>query len=526
MSNVMTKATVGKVLGALGLVSLLSAPYTYFITASGPLTAVKAVLGLVLIGAYFATNLGQLNQFASRRSTFYVASSLLLALGVLLALGAVNYIAAKKNKTWDLTAKKIFTLSPQTRGVLHKAKIPVTAFVFLPPSDPEYGYVERLLARYHAEAPEKFIVAFKDPRRAPDLAAKYQLREGQTTIVLSRGTAEHEQHTTVSVAPMQGVTEQDVTNALLKLDQVGERHVYFITGHGEWPLEPAPEGASISEMKKSLFQEGYQPVPLNLLGGKEVPRDAALLILAASRSKLTKPEVDQLAAYLFQGGRMLLFVDALLEPGLEGLLAPYGVQVDPGIVADEEYGVGSPFMVATHFYGDQEMVRELARLQVNVQFPTSRGFTLLKEGLLPGAQAEAVVMTSSNAWEELDPANEPKRSAGERSGSIPLVVAVTRPIPETKERRTPETRLVVFGDSEILLDPNWRDEPNRNLIMNAVAWAAGQPEQITIRAPDRDVSSLDLDAQKLGRIRFLATDFLPLALLGAGLAVWLTRRNK
>ncbi len=522
----MKKATVGKVLGALGLVSLLSAPYTYFITGSGPLTGVKALLGLGLIGAYFATNLGQLNQFASRRSTFYVASSALLALGVLLALGALNYIAAKKNKTWDLTAKKIFTLAPQTRSALRALKSPVTAYVFLPPTDPDYSYVDRLLARYHAEAPEKFLVVFKDPRKSPDLAAKYQLREGQTTIVLSRGTAEQEQHTTVSVAPLQGVSEQDVTNALLKLDQVGQRHVYFLAGHGEWALEPSPEGASLSEMRKSLFQEGYLPLPLNLLGGTEVPKDATLLIVAASHSKVTKPELDQLAAYLAEGGRMLVFVDALLEPGLDPLLLPYGVRVDPGIVADEEYGVGSPFIVATHFYGEQEMVRELSRLQVNVEFPTARGFTLVKEGVLSGVRAEPVVMTSSSAWEELDPANAPHRSPGERSGSIPLVVAVTRPVPESKQRRTPETRLVAFGDSEILLDPNWRDEPNRNLVMNAVAWAAGQPEQITIRAPDRDVSSLDLDTQRLGRIRFLATDFLPLALLGVGLAVWLTRRNQ
>ena len=526
MTNVTSKATVGKVLGALGLVSLLSAPYTYFVTASGPLTALKALLGVLLIGAYFATNLGQLNQFASRRSTFYVASSVLLALGGLAALGFVNYIAAKKDKTWDLTAKKVFTLAPQTRKVLSTLKVPVTAFVFLPPTDPDYAYVDRLLARYHTQAPEKFLVVFKDPRKSPDLTAKYQLHEGQTTIVLSRGLAEQEQHTTVSVAPLQGVTEQDVTNGLLKLDQVGERHVYFVTGHGEWPLEPSAEGTSLSEMRKSLFQEGYQPLPLNLLGGKPIPKDASLLLVAGSRSKLAKPEVEQLQAYLAEGGRMLVFVDALLEPGLETLLAPYGVQVDPGIVADEEYGVGSPFIVATHFYGDQEMVRELARLELNVQFPTSRGLTLLKEGLLSGAKPEAVVTTSSSAWEELDPANGPKKSPGERAGTIPLVVAVTRPVPEAKERRTPETRLVVFGDSEILLDPNWRDEPNRNLVMNAVAWASGQPEQITIRAPDRDISSLDLDPKRLGRIRFLATDFLPLALLGAGLAVWLTRRNK
>jgi ABC-type uncharacterized transport system involved in gliding motility auxiliary subunit len=523
----MSKATVGKVLGALGLVALLSAPYTYLITGSPPLTAVKAVLGLVLIGAYFLTNYRQLNQFASRRSTFYVASSALTALAVLVALGAINYTAVKKNKTWDLTAKKVFTLAPQTRSTLKALKAPVTAYAFLPPTDPDYSYVERLLERYHAEAPDKFKVAFKDPRKAPDLAAKYQLREGQTTIVLSRGTGEQETHTTVSVTPTQGVTEQDVTNALLKLDLVGERHVYFLTGHGEWPLEPSSEGASLSEMKKSLFQEGYQPLPLNLLDSHQVPGDASLLVIAASRSKLAKPELEQLSSYLAQGGRMLVFVDALLEPGLETLLAPYGVQVDPGIVADDEYGVGSPFIVATHFYGEQEMVRDLSRLQVNVQFPTARGLTVLKEGLLPGAHPEAVVTTSSGAWEDSDPANRTQRLPTDRTGNIPLVVAVTRPIPaDAKDKRTAEARLVVFGDSDILLDPNWRDEPNRNLVMNAVAWAAGQPEEITIRPPDRDISSLDLDTQRLGRIRFLATDFLPLALLGAGLAVWLTRRDK
>ncbi len=216
----MNKATLGKVLGALGLVALLSAPYTYAITGSGPLTGIKGLVGLALIGAYFATNLGQLNQFATRRSTFYLASSALLALAVLVGLGAVNYIAAKKHKTWDLTAKRIFTLAPQTRSALHALKAPVTAFVFLPPSDPDYGYVDRLLARYHAEAPDNFLVVFKDPRKSPDLAAKYQLREGQTTIVLSRGAGEQEQHTTVSVAPLQGVSEQDVTNALLKLYQL------------------------------------------------------------------------------------------------------------------------------------------------------------------------------------------------------------------------------------------------------------------------------------------------------------------
>ena len=58
-----------------------------------------------------------------------------------------------------------------------------------------------------------------------------------------------------------GVTEQDLTNALIKLNAVGEQKVYFITGHGEWPLEPSQprDPASLSELRKTLLQEGYLP---------------------------------------------------------------------------------------------------------------------------------------------------------------------------------------------------------------------------------------------------------------------------
>ncbi len=62
--------------------------------------------------------------------------------------------------------------------------------------------------------------------------------------------------------------------------------------------------------------------------------------------------------------------------------------------------------------------------------------------------------------------------------------------------------------------------------MNAIAWATAQVQKITIRPPDRDISTLDLDPRTMAKIRFVATDLLPLALLGLGLAIWLARRNQ
>jgi len=64
------------------------------------------------------------------------------------------------------------------------------------------------------------------------------------------------------------------------------------------------------------------------------------------------------------------------------------------------------------------------------------------------------------------------------------------------------------------------------MVMNAFAWATNQVQRITIRPPDRDVSTVDLDAPRVARIRFLSMDLVPLGLLSVGLAIWLNRRNK
>ena len=86
--------------------------------------------------------------------------------------------------------------------------------------------------------------------------------------------------------------------------------------------------------------------------------------------------------------------------------------------------------------------------------------------------------------------------------------------------------MVVFGDSELLVDADLGYEANRNMVMNALGWATSQGNKITIRPPDRDISTLDMDQAMLGRIRFVATDVFPLSLLGVGLAIWFARRSQ
>src|SRR6266498_5956936 len=86
--------------------------------------------GLICVLAY---TLGQRREIAkvfARRQARYgtlAATSVLVVLGILIA---INYIGARQNKRWDLTANKQFSLSDQSRNVLTKLDSPLQIKVF------------------------------------------------------------------------------------------------------------------------------------------------------------------------------------------------------------------------------------------------------------------------------------------------------------------------------------------------------------------------------------------------------------
>src|SRR5436309_14618020 len=102
--------------------------------------------GLVCVLAY---TLGQWREIAkvfSRRQARYgtlAATSVLVVLGILIA---INYIGARQNKRWDLTASKQFSLSDQSRNVLTKLDAPLQIQVFA--QEPEFPRYQDRMKEY------------------------------------------------------------------------------------------------------------------------------------------------------------------------------------------------------------------------------------------------------------------------------------------------------------------------------------------------------------------------------------------
>ena len=378
---------------------------------------------------------------------------------------------------------------------------------------------------------EKFSYEFKDPHRTPDLTMKYQIRQGQpAAVLLSNGPTQT--HTMLNLQRLGSsqLGEQELTNGILKLEKVGEQKLYFTSGHGEIPLDPVGEGedamlASLVTVKRMLQDEGYAPSALNLIEGGEIPADASAVVIAGARSKFSDNEKKILERYLEQGGRLLYFAEAQSEPELTELLAKYGAQLEPGIVADAKVNPEQPYIVYTPFFGDHEVTKLLRQGQQNVVFATGRAITQLKEGTLPELTVTPLVLSTPYAWVETSLGENPTRDPEERTGQLVLALAVTRKTIHNTPRRADEARVVILGDSDMLTG-TFGYEPNRNLVMNTFAWVTQQLQKITIRPPDRDISSIDLTDEKLGTIRLLAMDVFPTLLMAIGLTIWQARRTR
>jgi ABC-type uncharacterized transport system involved in gliding motility auxiliary subunit len=521
--------TFGKIAGGLGLLLVLTSPITLLIT-TGSLTLflVKLFGGLALLALWAVTNGQSVAGFA--RSAFFYSSSAAIGVVFVGLLVAANFIAAKRAPTWDLTRKKIYSLSPQTEAALASLSTPTKLLGFTEGTPP--FIVEDLCRRYQALS-DKFSCEFKDPRKAPDLTLKYQVRAGQPAGVLIKGEGTPgESHATLNLARLSSAQfgEQELTNGLIKLNTVGTQKLYFTQGHGEWPLSPSADTeeaamASLAAVERVLRDEGYAPEPLNLVERGEVPRDASALVIAGARSRFTEPEVKALADFLAQGGRLVYLAEVGAEPGLDAVLARYGVQVDPGLVADARVNPENPFIVITPFFGEHPITSLLSKAKANVVLPTARSLSVLKEGILDGVTTTPVLLSTPYAWLESSISENPSLDSGEKAGSLPLGTVSTRSTAGVENKRSDEARVLVFGDSEIMVGAFGYD-PDRNLVMNSLAWITMQVEKISIRPPDRDLSTIDLSPELFSTIRLLSMDLLPLLLIGVGLTIWLTRRAR
>jgi ABC-type uncharacterized transport system involved in gliding motility auxiliary subunit len=112
----------------------------------------------------------------------------------------------------------------------------------------------------------------------------------------------------------------------------------------------------------------------------------------------------------------------------------------------------------------------------------------------------------------------------------PALVAPTMDILADRERKLtpPMTRLVVVGDADFAANASIAISQlaNRDLVLSSIAWLAEQEDLVAVRPKNPDERRLDVNAAKRNVIRITSTVLFPMAIVVAGVLVWIRRRTK
>jgi ABC-type uncharacterized transport system involved in gliding motility auxiliary subunit len=522
------------IIGWLGTALVLAAVALFFSKPDWqPYSRWLAWGGLVCLLAYAIGQWREMARLFGGRSARLGTISVASVLVVLAILVAINYISSREHKRWDLTATSEFTLSSQTAKVLRNLDSPLKMTVFARETEftrykerlPEYAYVSK-----------KVTLDYVDPDKKPALAKQLAIQSYGTIAIEYKGRIER----------VVGDAEQEITNGIIKVVTGQERKLYFTQGHGEKDTTSA-ERSGYNAITTQLGRDNFKVERLVLAQQADVPADATAVVVAGPKTDFLQPEIDALKRYLDKGGKLMLMIDPPEKadaPPLANLIAlahDWSIDVGTNIVVDVS-GVG-------RLLGTDETVPVAAsypnhpivdKFDLLTAFPIARSASAVAGGV-GGRFAQSFVETSARSWAETDIAGllaakpiKLEEDKGDKKGPVSIGAAASAavqaaPAADAKDQKKdegpkPESRVVVFGDSDFASNFALGIQGNRDLFVNALNWLSQQENLIAIRPRESADRRITMTSSQQVRVLLLVLLIVPGFVLGSGVYTWWRRR--
>lgn len=532
----MVKQIVG-ILGWLGVALVAAAVVIRFLRPeSEELWRGLAYGGLVTVLLYMLGQWREVKDTFSQRNTQMGTLSLTSVVVFLAILVGLNYVAGRQNKRWDLTANQEFSLSEQTRKVLSELKTPLELKVFDRPDN--FPTFRDRLAEYEYQS-SQVKIEYVDIFKQPVLAQQLDVQQEGTVVLQHDGRTER---ITTS-------TEQDITNAIIKVVEGVQKKVYFVQGHGEKDPDNADQRLGYSTAVEALKRDNFTVEKLVIAQNTDIPADASVVIIAGPTADLFQPEIDALQRYLNKGGKLLLMVDPQTEkdarplPLIEAFALNWGARLGNDVVLDisgmgQLIGTGPSVPVAAQ-YPAHPITSNFGLLTA---YPLARSVTAFtSDGQKP---AQNLIETGGRSWAEADIAGladggevSMDAAKGDRQGPISIASALSMDAPEQgsapdpatqKPGETPpkkQTRVVVVGDSDYAANGALGVQGNRDLFLNTINWLAQQENLIAIRPKDPEDRRVTMTSDQRVRSFFTTILIVPGLVFLAGIFNWWRRRG-
>lgn len=477
---------------------------------------IPAVLGL---GFWIYAEATRIAEFFKMKSTKQGLNMGALIFIVFFLLALINYLGAKYYKVIDLSGNRINTLSDQTVKLVSMLDSDlVIRFFYKNGSDrvDDNKKLFRDLVKKYQDVSTRINLEFVEMNEKAKLTQDYGATRGSGEAFLDYKGSKNR---------IENYTEQDLTNALIKVTRTQKKTIYLVEGHGEREIENEKNESGLYGFKQLLEKNSYIVKKLAIATVAEIPEDAQALAILGPTQSFQTSEVKALENYLEKGGALYLALEKGNTAGLEKLMGTLGIELEKFYVFNvyttpmgQVVNAQSP-TVAVNYSLTHPATKVFAANQMTVfSQPNAIKLTPPKADV----QSEVLVMTPPNsvALKDLDSQDymgEPK--------SFNLAVELKGKIGKSEKEFT----VIAFSDVDFMSNLLLYQNLNRDLALNSIAALVKENDLIAISPKEPLATKILLSPPEMSQfMKFVIIGIflpIPLVFMVLSIVLWYRRRH-
>lgn len=422
----------------------------------------------------------------------------------------------------DLTGSRLYEVTDVSKEYLNDLEYDIEFVVVA-----EEGTIDERITKFldsYLACTDKITVTNVDPVKNPTVLNTYPdvasnsvvvscPETGKSTVVpfagVSRSLIIYEFDTTTqSYYETAFDAEGQMTSAIDFCVSDATRTVYLLSGHNE-----APFHGGISDL---LGKSNVSVEDLNLLTAGSVPENADMIISYQPKADLANDELKMLREYMQRGGQVMLFIDNDTLPNFASLMVEYGLQMEPGYVAETEPGMYYQdyyYIFCTADVEHPSLPASVADDDYLIMTAYARGMTRIDPARAT-IKVDSFLFSSGNG--HLVTEN------GTLNGSYLIAATST----ETAENGEVLGKLTVYTCPYIIssnIIDNFANLNNQELVLNSIICDFDGTSGLNI--PTKDLEFGYNTITDYGFISILFVALIPIIFLVGGLLLWTKRRK-
>ena len=455
--------------------------------------------------------------------SFYRKVQLGLGISIVFTIVINLFVAARVPGRIDLTADRLYTLSPATDQILKNLSEPVVFTLYIsdklpPQSQGLVREVKGVLQDYKSRGKGKVKLEIKNPSKSEEIAKEaleagvqemrfnvmgqeeLQIKSGFLGVKISQGETKE----AIPFISDLSDFEYQLTSLAKKVTAKDKKKIVFLTGHQEKSVK-TDYTLLEKELAKQFTVEEFMSQEIT----KSLPDNTAALVIAGPTAEIKEEERKMIADYLDNGGSAFFLIDThtVSPQGLTAaenknsfadFLEDYGVIINKDIVFDTRSNEtvrftssdGMGFFFPYPFWPRVKALDPTSRLASKIEsivLPWASSINVNEEKLLSlGLAAEKVFATTKlGGAKPIDASLAPDQKidpAGlEEKTAVLALSGAKLPLPGAGRQEGAggkKPRIVVVGNSDFMADGmagNFQE--NLFFAINSVSWL-GQEESL------------------------------------------------